>query len=43
MPEFDESKYKEATAVFKRGVKANSAGMHRTLNRPPKGKGTGRA
>ena len=30
---------REATVIFKLGVKASSAGIHRTLNRPPKGKG----
>lgn len=39
MPQFDPAKYREATAVFKLGVKASSAGVHRTVNRPPKGKG----
>ncbi|MGH7724224.1 MAG: hypothetical protein ACREOU_02220 [Candidatus Eiseniibacteriota bacterium] len=29
----------EATAIFKLGMKADQAGVHRTLNRPPKGKG----
>lgn len=29
----------EATALFKLGVKASAVGVHRTLNRPPKGKG----
>jgi hypothetical protein len=29
----------EATEVFKLGLKASKAGVHRTLNRPPKGKG----
>lgn len=39
MAQFDQSKYRQATAVFKLGVKASSAAVHRTLNRPPKGKG----
>jgi hypothetical protein len=39
MEQSDQSKYREATAVFKLGVKASNAGVHRTLNRPPKGKG----
>ena len=39
MGQFDQTKYREATAVFKLGVKASSAAVHRTLNRPPKGKG----
>ena len=30
---------REATAIFKLGVKASRAGIHRTLNRAPKGKG----
>lgn len=30
---------REATEIFKLGVKANAVGVHRTLNRPPKGKG----
>jgi hypothetical protein len=29
----------EATVVFKLALKASQAGVHRTLNRPPKGKG----
>jgi tetratricopeptide (TPR) repeat protein len=28
-----------ATALFKLALKASSAGIHRTLNRPPRGKG----
>jgi hypothetical protein len=39
MPAFDPVRYQEATVVFKRGLKASSAGIHRTLNRAPKGKG----
>ena len=39
MSEFDPVRYKEASVVFKRGLKASSAGIHRTLNRAPKGKG----
>ena len=39
MPTFDPVRYQQATVVFKRGLKASSAGIHRTLNRPPKGKG----
>jgi hypothetical protein len=39
MPEFDRVRYQEATVVFKRGLKASAAGIHRTLNRAPKGKG----
>ena len=30
---------REALAVFKLGMKANAVGVHRTLNRPPKGEG----
>lgn len=30
---------REATALFKLGMKASAVGIHRTLNRPPKGKG----
>jgi len=30
---------REATAIFKLGVKASRAGIHRALNRAPKGKG----
>ena len=29
----------EATEVFKLGLKASKAGVHRTINRPPEGKG----
>ena len=29
----------EAIVVFRLGMKASSVGVHRTLNRPPKGKG----
>jgi hypothetical protein len=39
MTPFDQSKYREVTAIFKLSVKANRAGVHRTLNRKPKGKG----
>src|SRR5215475_11111766 len=35
----DRDKRREATAFFKLGAKANKAAVHRTLNRPPKGKG----
>lgn len=35
----DPSKRPEATVLFKLGIKASSVGVHRTLNRPPKGKG----
>ena len=30
---------KEMMVLFKQGMKASSVGVHRTLNRPPKGKG----
>ena len=30
---------RQAMALFKQGMKANSVGVHRTLNRPPRGKG----
>ncbi|HEX6158203.1 MAG TPA: hypothetical protein VFZ54_19410, partial [Burkholderiales bacterium] len=30
---------REAIAIFKLGMKANAVGVHRTLNRPAKGKG----
>ena len=39
MPTIDPVRYQQATVVFKRGVKASRAGIHRTLNRAPKGKG----
>jgi hypothetical protein len=39
MPEFDPALFARATAVFKQGLKANSRGVHRTLNRAPRGKG----
>jgi len=29
----------QAMALFRQGMKANSVGVHRTLNRPPRGKG----
>lgn len=36
----DESRRRaEATVVFKLGLKASKAGVHRTINRPPTGKG----
>lgn len=37
--EFDPIRYKAATAVFKLALKTEGAGVHRTLNRAPKGKG----
>lgn len=39
MPVVDPASRREATALFKRAVKANGAAVHRTLNRPPKGRG----
>lgn len=39
MPEFDPIRYKAATEVFKLALKTQEKGMHRTLNREPKGKG----
>jgi hypothetical protein len=39
MSEVDRGKRREATAFFKLGFKANKAGIHRALNRPPKGQG----
>jgi hypothetical protein len=39
MSEVDPDSRREATVLFKLAVKANSAGIHRTLNRTPKGKG----
>ena len=39
MSEVGPDKRREATAFFKLGVKANKVAIHRTVNRPPKGKG----
>jgi hypothetical protein len=39
MSELDRERRQRATAIFKLGVKASNAGVHRTLNREPKGKG----
>jgi hypothetical protein len=39
MVQFDQSKYREATAVFTLGIKASRAAVHRSSNRQPKGKG----
>ena len=39
MSEVDRNRRREATVLFKLGVKANKAGVHRTLNRSPQGKG----
>lgn len=33
------SRRAQALVFFKLGIKADAAGVHRTLNRPPKGKG----
>ena len=35
----DVRKRAEAMEIFKRAIKADSKAVHRTLNRPPKGKG----
>ena len=39
MAEVDRDDRRRATAIFKLGLKASRSGIHRTLNRPPKGKG----
>jgi tetratricopeptide (TPR) repeat protein len=39
MSEVYRGKRREATGFFKLGVKATKAGIHRALNRPPKGQG----
>ena len=39
MAEADPDRRREATVIFELGVKASSAGIHRTLNRAPNGKG----
>ena len=39
MSELDRDRRQRATAIFKLGLKASSKGIHRTLNREPKGKG----
>jgi tetratricopeptide (TPR) repeat protein len=40
MPEIDRDRRRqEALVIFKLGLKASKAGVHRTLNRPPRGKG----
>ena len=39
MADVDRDRRARATAMFKLAVKASSAGIHRTVNRPPKGKG----
>lgn len=39
MSEIDRARRREATAIFKLGLKASRAGIHRTLNRAPKGAG----
>jgi hypothetical protein len=39
MSEVDRDSRREATAIFKLGVEASSSGIHRTLNRAPKGTG----
>jgi len=37
--EFDPIRHKAATAIFKLAIKTQESGMHRTLDRDPKGKG----
>lgn len=39
MADVDRDRRARATAIFKLALKASSAGIHRTMNRPPKGKG----
>lgn len=39
MADVDRDRRARATAIFKLAAKASSAGIHRTVNRPPKGKG----
>jgi hypothetical protein len=39
MTKFDPIRHKAATAVFKLAIKTQESGMHRTLDRDPKGKG----
>ncbi|MFC1580263.1 hypothetical protein ACFL4N_05060 [Thermodesulfobacteriota bacterium] len=39
MEKLDPIRYNAATAVFKLGMKKSNAGVHRTVNREPKGKG----
>lgn len=39
MSEVDRENRRKATAIFKLGLKASRAGIHRTLNRTPKGAG----
>lgn len=39
MAQSDEARYRQATTFFKRGVKVSNAAVHRTVNRPPRGKG----
>ena len=39
MWDLDRDKRQRATVIFKLGLKASSAAVHRTLNRAPKGKG----
>ncbi len=38
-PDPDDRNRREATVIFKLGLNTSKAGVHRTLNRPPKGKG----
>lgn len=39
MSKFDPIRHKAATAIFKLAIKTQESGMHRTLDRDPKGKG----
>ena len=39
MDNFDPIRHKAATAVFKLALKTSDAGIHRTINKEPKGKG----
>ena len=39
MPTVDPIRYQAATAVFKLAAKTTDSGVHRTLNREPRGKG----
>lgn len=35
----EQARYREATAIFRMALKASQLAVHRTLGRPPKGKG----
>ena len=41
MENFDQIRHKAATAVFKLAQKTSDSGIHRTVNKEPKGKGVG--